>query len=142
MVSAHEFPCKQHSNFRSATQRRKHINLLLLDGCEDYSRTYGLDGLPREEASILWALSRPSQHASGRQPGQVSTLTRAKQLWQSAYVEGGQEAADLAKQVAGKRSPCGACFGLANPGLTRAVPPVECVPNMKQPNMTQVSVKC
>lgn len=140
MTIRHEFPCKQHSDYRSARYQRKHVNLLLLDSCEEYSRTYGHDGKPQEHATIETALKRTGgrQLQSKVSTGTISVVKRTKDLWQSAAVEGGQEAADLAKQVGSKRTPAGTFFGLANPGLARPAPATDGVPNMRQQNLTQV----
>eukprot|EP00892_Ulva_mutabilis_P005040 jgi/Ulvmu1/2908/UM147_0006.1 len=139
MTIRHEFPCKQHPDYRAARYQRKHINLLLLDSCEEYSRTYGSDGRPQEHASVETALKRSAgrQLQSKAVVGTASLVKRTKDLWQSASVEGGQEAADLTKQVGSQRTPTGTFFGLANPGLARPSPSTDSVPNMRQDNITQ-----
>lgn len=143
MSVTHEFPCKQHVDFRAARYQRKHINLLLLDNCEEYARTYGPDKKPQAHASIETALkqaatSRHLQPKSSACTAALSLTKRTKNLWQSASAEGGQEPADLTKQVGNKRTPTGTFFGLANPGLARPPQATDCVPNMRRDNLTQV----
>lgn len=141
MTFRHQFPCKEHADFRAARYQRNHVNLLLLDSCEEYDRTYGPDGRPHEHASIATALKRASaarQLRSKCSTAAVSLTKRTKNLWQSASVERGQEAADLTKQVGSKRTPTGTFFGLANPGLARPAPATDSVPNLRRENLTQV----
>jgi hypothetical protein len=128
------FPCKQHSDFRGASQRRKHINMLLLDGCEEAIRirqpAHGSGGIERDPCSRD-VLQRNLGAANTGQSAQTKT-------WCAAYKEGGQSAADLARQVGNKRTLAGQCFGLANPALPNRVQKAGCVPNMELASVTQV----
>ena len=45
----------------------------------------------------------------------------AMRKWTAAYAGGGQEAADIAKQVGSMRSPTGTFFGLTQPGRLRTM---------------------
>jgi hypothetical protein len=142
---AHEFPCKQHSDFRSARQRRKHINILLLDNCEEYSRTYGADGRPQEHASISAALAKYKNRKCNPLPSSQNAsnlLGKPRDLWLCAYAEGGQEAADLCKMVNRKRTPIGTFFGLANPSLPRSGCAKDTVPNMRPLSLTEARFVC
>jgi hypothetical protein len=135
------YPCKQHSDFKSAKHRQKHINLLLLDGSEEYHRTYGPDGKPRQscvqpgEPSIATTPAHPK--VAQAEPLQAGAK-ESKSWWASAYVEGGQQAADLAKQVGSKRSPTGNFLGLVNPGGARLVPQNGQLPNIRREQLSKV----
>jgi hypothetical protein len=63
---------------------------------------------------------------------------RSKDVWQSAYAEGGQEASDCWKQVSNKRTPIGTFFGLGNPALPRKMEVQDKVPNMRPVSLTEV----
>lgn len=140
----HEFPCKQHADFKSASHRRQHINLLLLDNCEEYTKTYGADGRPLEHATISALQKRVAKckvavgHVSDQVVTGKSTRMPSKELWQSSYVEGGQAAADCWKQVGNKRTNIGTFFSLGNPALPRAKEVQDKVPNMRPMSLTQV----
>lgn len=142
----HEFPCKQHVEFKNARYSRKHINLLLLDNCEEYSKTYGVDGRPLEHATIsALAAKRAAKYKatlveqrSQKAPVTVDTSFRSKDVWQCAYAEGGQEAADFCKMVNNKRTPIGTFFGLANASLPRAKEVINKVPNMRPISLAEV----
>lgn len=58
------------------------------------------------------------------QAGEIETdapaATSSSKKWVCAYEEGGQEAADLARQVGSKRTPAGTFFNIARPGHLRA----------------------
>ena len=128
---APEFPCKQHSDFKSAAQRRKHVNLLLLDGCDEFERTYGPDGRPRQPL-VLPLQPRKTRGPAPTVPDSVKHTTQACETarqWTTAYEEGGQEAADVAKQVGSSRTPIGTFFGLVNPGVARQDPTNGLMPN-------------
>jgi hypothetical protein len=142
------FPCKEHSDFKAARQRRKHVNMLLLDGCDEYHRTYDTDGWPRHplqlplqprtltatkpavateplakaEPPAVNGCASGAGDSSAAGPGASSALERAgtsQRKWAAAYADGGQEAADLAKQVGNVRSPTGTFFALTKPGRLR-----------------------
>jgi hypothetical protein len=126
------FPCKQHSDFHAAAQRRKHLNMLLLDGCEEAIRI-------RKPAE---AVPPPRNHGSpsvaqgaGTEP---QPCPRHAQIWTAAYKEGGRAAADLARQVGNKRTPAGQLFGLANPALPNRVHDAASLPNALRESVTKV----
>jgi hypothetical protein len=160
------FPCKEHADFKSTKHRRKQVNALLLDGCEEYHKTYSTDGWPRKLLALrgappLLKTGRPlaytqvaavraTAHAHAQPGGGHDRAAAAPQgtapaaadahgaaeaqnvrdshaaqqagkpKWACAYVQGGQEAADIAKQVGNVRSPTGTFFGLTSPGKLRA----------------------
>jgi hypothetical protein len=134
------YPCKQHSDFKSAKHRQKHINLLLLDGSEEFHRTYGPDGKPLQpfvlpgERSGVQTPAQVAEHGQFRSGHQLAP----KRYWASAYVEGGQQASDLAKQVGSKRSPTGNFLGLVNPGVARTVATSGQLPNMRRDALSTV----
>lgn len=140
----HEFPCKQHADFKNARYSRKHINLLLLDNCDEYLKTYGADGRPLEHATITAALqSRAAKYEAlkanaSEQAVAVGASQRSKDLWQCSYAEGGQQAADSWKQVGSRRTPIGTFFGLGNPALPREKDIPNKVPNMRPKSLTEV----
>jgi hypothetical protein len=122
------------------------VNLLLLDNCEEYGKTYGVDGRPLEHCTISAAVQRRAakyKAAIEREPEQAmkketNSSLASKDLWQCAYAEGGQGAADCWQKVGMKRTPIGTFFGLCNPALPRAKEIVGKVPNMRSISLTEV----
>lgn len=142
----HEFPCKQHVDFKNARYGRKHINLLLLDNCDEYSKTYGEDGRPLEHATISALQKRAAKYKAvvnceAAKMASADNSMLSKHVWQCAYAKGGQEAADCWKMVGNKRTPIGAFFGLANPSLPRAKEQNDKVPNMRPVSLTEVRAR-
>jgi hypothetical protein len=117
------FPCAEHETFHAAQQRRKHLNNILLDACEEYHRIYDANGWPR--APIQLPLQPQGQHTqplayspvtmTSKQCSQLAGNANGHFLWTCAYEAGGQGAADLAKQIRSSRSPSGTVFALTVP---------------------------
>lgn len=86
-----KYPCKEYGDFKGAEDRRKHLNMLLLDGCIEYERTYGPNGKP-------WPKEVPTVSVAASSLAAAPQLT-SQIVFQSVYMEGGQEAADICKKV-------------------------------------------
>lgn len=157
------FPCKEHSDIKSADQRRRHVNLLMLDGCSEFERTYREDGWPKQPLEDPlgpphWGMPRSNlSHSTTSRDGSPSSMTATQRIsatgasppissgapgnaaeagppedtcspaalgsskkWVCAYEQGGQEAADLARQVGSKRTPAGTFFNVTQPGHLRS----------------------
>ena len=86
------YPCKEYGDFRAAEDRRKHLNMLLMDYCAECERTYFPDGKPRPTEVKPETL--PALGGTVELPPQP-----AKVVWAAVYKEGGPEAAQFCAMV-------------------------------------------